>query len=91
MQKYSKMSEETLWNIISKCSLSILLYGVDSLLLHVDQVRKQSVALNLAIRRCFNMARNVSVCSLLYFVGSMPMNMMLDVRMVEKRFVNIII
>ena len=38
MQKSSKVSEEILWNIISKCCLPILLYGVDSLSLHVDQM-----------------------------------------------------
>ena len=42
-----------------------------------------SVALNLAITRCFQMARNESVRSLLYFVGRMPMNMMLDERKVK--------
>ena len=83
MQKYSKVSEEILWNIISKCCLPILLYGVDSLSLHVDQEHKLSVALNLAIRRCFHIARHVSVGSLLYFVGSMPMNEMLDERKVK--------
>ena len=31
MQKCSKVSEEILWNIISKCCWPILLYGVDSL------------------------------------------------------------
>ena len=42
-----------------------------------------SAALNLAITRCFHMARNESVRSLLYFVGRMPMNMMLDERKVK--------
>ena len=58
--------------------MPILLYGLDLLSLHVDQVHKLSMALNLAIRCCFHIARNVSVCSLLYFVGSMLMNIMLD-------------
>ena len=31
MQKHSKVSEEILWNIISKCCLPILLCGIDSL------------------------------------------------------------
>ena len=53
-----------------------------SLSLHVDQVHKLWMALNLAIRRCFHIARNVSVRSLLYFVGSMPLKMMLDERKV---------
>ena len=84
MLKCSKVSEKILWNIISKCCLPIVLYGVDSLSLHVGQVHKLSVALNLAIRHSFHMARNVSVRSLLYFVGSMPMNMMLYERKVNK-------
>lgn len=74
------MSKEILWNIISKWCLPILLYGVDSLLLHADQVHKLSTALNLAIWPYFHMARNVFVRNSLYFVGSMPMNMMLDER-----------
>ena len=77
------MSEEILWSIISKFCLPILLYEVDSFSLHVDQMHKLSVALNLVIRRCFHMARNVSMRNLLYFVGSMPMNMMSDVRKVK--------
>ena len=72
-----------MWNIISECCLPILLCEVDSISLQVDQAHKLSVALNLAIRRCFHLARNVSVRSLLYFVGSMPMNMMLDERKVK--------
>ena len=83
MQKCRKVSEEILWSIMSKCCLPILLYGVDSLSLHVDLVHKLSMALNLAIRLCFNMARNVSLRSLLYSVRSMPMYMMLDVRKVK--------
>ena len=71
-------------NINSKCGVPILLYGVDYLLLHVDQVQKLSVALNLAIRRCFHMAKNVSVRSYLHFVGNIPMNnMRLDERKVK--------
>ena len=83
MQRCSKVSEEILWNIISKCCLPTLLYGVDSLSLRVDQVHKLSVALNLAIRRCFHLAKNVSVRNLLYFVGCMPMKMLLDERIVK--------
>ena len=83
MQKCSKVSEEYLWNIISKCWLPILLFGLDSFSLHVDQVHILSVALNLAIRRCFHMARNVSKRSLLHFVGSMSMNEMLDERKIK--------
>ena len=85
MQKCCKSSKEMLRNINSKFCLPILLYGVDSLSLHVDQVHKLSVALNLAIRprRYFQMARNESVRSLLYIVGSMPVNMMFDERKVK--------
>ena len=68
------ISEEILWIIISKRCLPILLYGVDALSLHDDQVHKLSVALNLAIRPCFHLARNVSVRSLLYLVESMLMS-----------------
>ena len=78
MQKCNELSEEILWNIICICCSPILLHGVDSLSLHIEQVHKLSLALNLAIRRCFHMAKNVNVRSLLYFVRSMPMNMMLD-------------
>ena len=52
MQKCCKVSAEILWNIIGKCLL-ISLHGGDYLLLHVDQVHKLLVALNLAIKRCF--------------------------------------
>ena len=41
------------------------------------------MALNLVIRRCLHMARNESVRCLLYFAGSMLMNMMLDERKVK--------
>ena len=68
MQTFSKVSEEILWNIISKYFLHILFYGVDSLSLRVDQVHKLSVALNLAIRGCFHMARNVFMRSLLHLL-----------------------
>ena len=69
MQKFTKVSKDILWNIISKCCLPILLYRVDFLSLHVDQVHKLLVVLNLAVRRCFHMARNVSVRSLLIKYG----------------------
>ena len=72
-----------MWNIVSKCCWPIFLYGVDSFSLQVGQVYKLSVALNQAIRRCFHMARNMSVRSLLYFVGSMPMNIMLNERKIK--------
>ena len=54
MQKCSKVSEEILWNIIGKFCLLILLFGVDYLSLHVDQMHKLSMALNLAIRQLFS-------------------------------------
>ena len=80
MQECCKVSGEILWNIIHKRCLPILSCGVDSLSLHVDQVLKLSVALNLAIRLCFHIAKNVSAHSLLYFVGGMTINMMLEER-----------
>ena len=51
----------------------MLLYGFDSLFLHVDQFHKLSVALDTAIRHCFLVARNASVRNVLYFVGCVPM------------------
>ena len=70
MQKCSKVFDEILWNIINKCCLPILLYRVDSLSLHTDQVHKLSVALNMAIKRCFHVARYASgvVCYILFEV-----------------------
>ena len=78
------MSEKILRKIIIKLLFFLfLLYGVDPLSLDVDQVHNLSVASNVAITRCFHMARKVSVCGLLYFVGSRPVNMMLDERKVN--------
>ena len=42
-----------------------------------------SVALNIAAWRCFHIARNISVRNVLYFVGSMPEQMLLDERKVK--------
>ena len=83
MQKCGKLSEEILWRIISKRCLPILSYGVYFLSLHVVQVHKLPLAVNLAIRHCVHKARNVSMRSLLYFVGSMPINTTLDERKVK--------
>ena len=67
MQKYTKVSEEIFWSIISTCCLPILLYGVDSFSLHVvGQEHKPS--LNLAIRRCFHMSRRMCPCVICYIL-----------------------
>jgi hypothetical protein len=58
------------------------LYGVDSVSLTCEQVRKLSVAYNNAVRRYFGLSRFSSVRNVLYFVNSMPIKMSLDERRV---------
>jgi hypothetical protein len=82
LQKCSHVSEELVWNIINQCCLPILLYGIDTFCSYANQVHELSVALNTAVRRCFNIARNVSVRNLLYFLGSMHVQKM-NVRRVK--------
>ena len=68
MQICIKLSEEMLWNIISKCCLHILLQGVDYILLYVYQVHKLSATLSLAtgvIDSCFHMAK-MGLCVICY-------------------------
>ena len=56
---------------------------MESVYLYPEQVNNLSVALNIAVRRCFHIARSISVRNVLYFVGSMPVQMFLDERKVK--------
>jgi hypothetical protein len=80
-QKCSNVSDDAEWNIIQRSCLPILLYGVDSVTLKAGQVQKLSVAYNTAVRRCFNLSRSTSVRHVLYFLGSSPVNVILDERL----------
>jgi hypothetical protein len=82
MQKCGRVSEEIKWHVIQHSCLPILLYGVDSVVLHNEQIRKLSVAYNNAVRRCFVLSRFSSVRNVLFYMGSSPLNMILDQRRV---------
>ena len=60
--------------------LAFLMYGIDSVILCSEQIRKLSAAYNNVVRRCFGLSRFSSVHNLLYFLGSMPLNMLLEYR-----------
>jgi hypothetical protein len=81
LQKCGNVSDDVKWNIIQRSCLPILLYGVDSVTLKAGQVQKLSVAYNTAVRRCFNLSRFTSVRNVLYFLGSSPVNVILDERL----------
>ena len=53
------------------------MYGIDSVILCSEQIRKLSEAFNNVVRCCFGLSRFSSVRNLLYFPGSMPLNMLL--------------
>ena len=55
-------------------------YSIDSVILCSEQIRKLSVAYYNVVRRCFGLSRFSSVRNLLYFLGSMPLNMLLECR-----------
>ena len=80
LQKCGKVSEEVKFNVIQHSCLEVLLYGVDALSLKQCQVQKLSVAYNTAVRRCFNMSRATSVRNVLYFMNSLPIGVILDLR-----------
>jgi hypothetical protein len=50
LQKCGRISDEIKWQVVQHSCLSILLYGVDSVLLCPEQIRKLSVAYNNAVR-----------------------------------------
>ena len=81
-QKCGKIFEEIKWNKIQHSCLPILLYDLDCIHLNNMQVHKLSVAYNTTVRRCFNMSRFKSVCNILYFLGSIFIDFMLDEKMV---------
>ena len=56
------------------------MYGVDSVILCSEQIRKLSVAYNNVVWHCFGLFRFSSVRNLLYFLGSMPLNILLECR-----------
>ena len=78
--KSASVSEEIKWHVIQHSCLPLLMYGIDSVILCSEQIRKLSVAYNNVVRRCFGLARFSSMRNLLYFLGSMPLNMLLECR-----------
>ena len=61
LQQCGHSSEKIKWNISQHSCYHLLLYGLDSINLITEQVRKISIAYNTAIRRCFNLKRYISV------------------------------
>lgn len=58
---YSKVSEELKFNITRLKCLKLYLYGIDALSLEPFCAQKLSVAYNIAVRRCFNLSRSLSI------------------------------
>ena len=56
------------------------MYGIDSVILCSQQIRKLSVAYDNVVRRCFGLSPFSSVRNLLYFLGSKPLYMLLEYR-----------
>ena len=81
LQKCGHLSEEIRWNIIQHSCCPILLYGLDSINLNTEQVRKMSVAYNIAVRCCFNLKFYTLVRNIVYYINCIPINMLLS----EKR------
>ena len=80
LQKSASLAEEIKWHVIQHSCLPLLMYGIDSVILCSEQIRKLSVAYNNIVRCCFGLSRFSSVCNLLYFLGSMSLNMLLECR-----------
>ena len=78
LRKCGNISEEILWNVIQCSCLPILLYGIDSVHLNAAQVQKLSVACNTAVRRCVNISHFTSVRNFLYFLGTLPVKLLLE-------------
>ena len=82
LQKCGAVNEKIKWHAIDHSCLAILLYGVDYVQLISKQVQKLSVAYNNSVRRCFCLARFVSVCNVLYFMKNLPVKQILHMRRV---------
>ena len=80
LQKSACLSEEIKWHVIQHSCWPLMMHGIDSVILCSEQIRKLSVANNNVVRRCFGLSRFSSVRNLLYFLGSMLLNMLLDCR-----------
>ena len=77
------MSEEIFWQVFNQSCSPVLLYGLESVYIYPEQTNNLPVVLNIAVKRCFHIARNISIRNVLYFVGSMPEQMLLDERKVQ--------
>ena len=82
LQKCSNISDELKWHVVNHSCLPMLFYGIDSIILCAEQRRKVGVVCNNAVRRCFGLLRSTSVRNVLFYMGCMPINYVLDERRV---------
>jgi hypothetical protein len=81
LQKCKSLSEEILCKLILTNCLPMLLYGIDSLFLKREQVRKLSVAFNSVFRRIFHMSRFTSMRVIYNFIGTMSLDCLYEERL----------
>ena len=70
LQKCKYLSEEIVCKLILTNCLPMLLYGVDSLFLRTEQVRKMSVSFNIVFRHIFHMSKFSSMRAIYNFLGT---------------------
>ena len=81
LQKCGHLSEEILCKVILTHCLPLMLYGVDSIFITKDQIRKLSVAFNTAFRRVFHMSRFSSMRLLYSFMGFKTLDCLYEERL----------
>ncbi len=81
LQKCKFLSEEILCKIILTNCLPMLLYGVDSVFLKCNQIRKMSVAFNTVFRRIFHMSKRSSMRVIYHYIGTKTLDCIYEERL----------
>ena len=83
LQKCKYLSEEILCKLILTNCLPMLLYGIDSICLKVEQVRKMSVVFNTVFRRIFHMSRFSSMRLIYSYIGTKTLDYLYHERLIS--------
>jgi hypothetical protein len=82
LQKCKYLSEEILCKLVLTNCLPMLLYGIDSVCLKCEQIRRMSIAFNTVFRRIFHMSKFSSMRLIYHFIGTKTLECLYEERFV---------
>jgi hypothetical protein len=82
LQKCKFLSEEILCKLVLTNCLPMLLYGIDSVFLKCEQIKRMSVAFNTVFRRIFHMSKFSSMRLIYHFLGTKSLDCLYEERFV---------